>query len=246
MAASTLVRHALILFCVSTAPYLRAEETALPKSIIYTQANGHHTYSFTGLYHFPMPNKEDEKDDAASWASWYYPAVISATVNHKAGTFSVTTSEKLSMEKLREGVDKQARETGEMPYWAELVWRDRKKAENFSKDRFKVTPVKVKAIPRKYAWSFANRRKPLELPFQTDGQLFTFVVSRASAHCMAHDRYAIRVLDESGAIVWENQDLVVEVCCFALMDQNEDDVPEIFVDREDHGKEERFVITYSK
>jgi hypothetical protein len=59
---------------------------------------------------------------------------------------------------------------------------------------------------------------------------------------MCYSRFAIRVLDEHGELLWIAPDLAIGSLNLALGDANNDQVHELYIRAEGHGATKRFVL----
>jgi hypothetical protein len=155
-----------------------------------------------------------------------------------------STKRELTTTELAYALNQMARDNGEMPYWLEIEARDLPKSPTFHPDRFKVT--KLKELPKGLAWFGAPEESVLQLPLELlPLSLGRLHVTPSTAHCMAHSRFALRVLDEAGKVIWQEDTLAFATSEFAVADVDEDGMHEVYLRRNDHGTEEYFSITQS-
>jgi hypothetical protein len=68
----------------------------------------------------------------------------------------------------------------------------------------------------------------------------------STAYCMCHSRYAMRLFDETGEYVWENQDNVYGNHYPVVYDFQNDGIDEIVIFREDHSDESLLIFERKK
>jgi hypothetical protein len=219
---------------------IAAAEPGLPTSVTHTREGEKHFYSVANIFAgatFKIPS------ETGSYYTGKFPDSLDASIDLKQRKFTVSTSRPLSVQELQKAFDEAAWEGGDLPYWTELQLRDTPKSPRFAASLFRVKPLK-REHPKGLAWFGVSKldmlRLPIMLAYNHKG---TLLVSHTTAHCMAHDRFAIRILDAEGRVLWQDQEVALASCGFALVDQDGDGIHEILLDRDDHGTRSRFVIT---
>jgi hypothetical protein len=74
----------------------------------------------------------------------------------------------------------------------------------------------------------------------------TLKFNPSTAYCMCHSRYAMRVFDESGEFIWDNQDKMYGDYYPLVFDFQNDGIDEIIIFREDHGEESLLIFERKK
>lgn len=214
-------------------------EQQLPTSVVHVHEGGKHSYTVGGIFAGFIFKSTSE---TGSFYTPYFPDSLDVSVDRERRTFTVSTSRPLSIPELQNAIDKAANEGGDFPYWTELQLRDTPKSPSYADGLFRVRPLKGEH-PLGLAWFCVAKdgllRFPIGLAFDHQG---TVLVSKKTAYCMCHERYAIRILDADGRLLWQEQEVALASCRFAVVDKDGDGVHEILIDREDHGKSARFVI----
>lgn len=214
-------------------------EPQLPASVVHVHEGGKHSYTIGGI--FAGFVFESTSETGSNYTS-YFPDSLDASVDRERRTFTVSTSRPLSIVELKNAIDEVARGGGDLPYWTELQLRDTPKSPRYADGLFRVRPLKGEH-PQGLAWFSVAKdgllRFPIRLAFDHQGTVF---VSNKTAYCMCHERYAIRILDADGRLLWQEQEVALGFCRFAVVDKDGDGVHEILIERYDHGKSARFVI----
>lgn len=214
----------------------------LPKSISHREIeDGQHEYVISGIY--ATSPKHDIEDPGALLGEPLIPDCLTCTFDFKKLTCTFTTSRKLTYSELAYALDDIAELGGDMPYWVELEARDIMPSELAGRLEYTTSTVTIDA-PTGLAWFWAPDDKPLRIPLSYGGpNLGTLLIVPSTAHCMAHSRYVLRVLDGNGLLVWTDEKTLFAGVKIALSDIDKDSMHEIWIYRDDHGKEERFQIT---
>jgi hypothetical protein len=217
-----------------------AQATAeLPKSIGHERnPQGHHVYSVPVV----RLNATDRRSDTLDYYKYLLPECFELKLDEKKQVVTFSTKRELTTTELAEALNHMAADSGEMPYWLEVEARDLPKSPTFRPDYFKVT--KLKELPKGLAWFGAPTKAVLQLPLELlPLSIGTLHVTPSTAHCMAHSRFALRVLDEAGKVIWQEDTLALATSEFAVADVDEDGVHEVYLRRNDHGKVDFFLIT---
>ena len=216
--------------------------SSLPKSVTYEAKDGSHIYTISGIY---VTSPEHEIDDPGSLSEAFIPDCEDCTFDFRKRTCTITTSRKLTFSELAYAIDDIAGMCGDLPYWFELEARDLPASEEFAGVRFAVEAVEG-AHPKRLGWFWLPDDKPFEIPFAFGpNQTMKVLIVPTTAFCMCHSRYCIRILDESGKLVWQDNNTAYAGISVAVTDQDEDFVHELLIRRHDHGKDARFRIKLS-
>ena len=133
-------------------------------------------------------------------------------------------------------VNKLAR-MGDLPYWEELVLRDRR-SPAFSDSLYRlasITHATVKADTT-LRWENIYLDQPTSLRVRYDkDKTGTLRFDRSTAYCMACDRFTMRLVDAKGQSIWEDIENVYADCKVAVTDEDNDAVDEIVIHRNDHN-----------
>ena len=250
-------------------PPLR-EVSSMPSTIKYEQIDDNrHRYTLTGIYNASQrAEEEDRKDrdkvsatnrgvtdpfapDGESGLSDDYPESIykgtvpdceDFTVDFETRKCTFLTSRELALSELADAIDQLAWIGGDIPYWSELETRDLEKSSLFSDEAYELVPYSGE-VPLQLAWFSAPKWEPLATAFCFDlveqGRL---LIMPTTAHCMAHSRFSIRVLDARGKLIWQDLDTLVADVQVALVDIDRDGSHDLIIDQNDHGKSSRFLL----
>lgn len=79
----------------------------------------------------------------------------------------------------------------------------------------------------------------VEVPFRwRPGGEGKFVINPATGLCMCHSRYAMRILDDNGRLVWIDDSTAYGLIRFAIVDRNQGGADEILLIRTVHRGED--------
>ena len=209
----------------------------LPNSVTYEEEDKAHTYTINGIY-----KGAGEDNDVSSTYKVFVPECTSLKLNFNAGTCTIVTSRKLTLSELAYSIDDLARLGGDLPYWQELEARDIERSGAFHPKRFTTEKLDGE-FPAGLAWFWVPKDRDLTTSFNwTQFEQGNLLIVPKTAHCMAHSRFAIRILDRDGKLVWQDTDTALAAVRFAIADTDQDGAHEIYIDRDDHGEETRFHI----
>jgi hypothetical protein len=243
-----------------------------PSSLFYErEADTKHRYTFSGIYTASEETREagkagkslggggggDSKVEdpfGSSIPSANYPEDIyrsmipdcsDITVDFKERKCSFVTSRKLELWELADVFDQLAGDWGDFPYWIEMENRGVKKSKEFEKKNYLIEEFTGEP-PANLAWfSVPENRQISTLIGVNESQQGKLMFNPTTAFCMCHSRFAIRVLDEEGCLVWQDESLSFGGVRFAVADINSDGLHDILLDRYDHGETKRFLIKRS-
>lgn len=247
--------------------------SSMPASITYERVNEKmHRYTLTGIYNASQRAKEEEeknrrKDggrnegivdpfapDGESGLCDDYPESIyegmvpdcdDMTVDFKTRKCTFLTSRELELSELADAIDQLAWVGGDIPYWSELKARDIAKSTEFDTKNYTVGEIE-EDFPPNLAWFWVPKDRQISTMIGIDGfEQGQLIFTPTTAHCMAHSRFAIRVLDASGKLLWHDDSTSLANVRFAVADVDRDGLHEILLDRDDHGKASRFLIKRS-
>jgi hypothetical protein len=162
-------------------------------------------------------------------------------LDKKTCTFEV--GRELRLSELAEIIDNSAWFGGHLPYWEELECRDIPKSDRFSDHRYSVAEIHAVPLPSHSDWvDLSTERKnsmPISIAKDLEG---TLRITASTAHCMAESRFALRILDENGKVLWVDDTTLYGSFRVALTDLNSDGVQEILLHRTSHSQDAFFLI----
>ena len=210
----------------------------IPRAITYSKnKNGQNVYKLTGLY-----SHSDEKNDA-SHAAYYkmlIPKCTGISMDRALGTCIITTSRKLSNSELAYAIDDMAESGDEIPYWRELEARDIPKSKAFSKTTYTIAPYQ-RGLPPDLAW-FGVDDTMTPVPLGLRSEVGSLLIVPTTAYCMDYSRFALRVLDKEGHLIWQDEETAYGDVTFALAGTDSPYSHKVFIKREDHGKVAQFLM----
>ena len=212
----------------------------LPKAITYRHNDdGTHIYVVSGIYaHSSDRDRPSDRSDVLG----YVPECIDAIFDFESRRLEMTTSRRLTLSELAYAIDDLAFSGGDVPYWDELEARDIKKSSLFSNKAYELASYSGE-VPMHLAWLSIPKWKPLTTAFSYDlveqGKL---LITPTTAHCMAHSRFSVRVLDAEGRVIWQDLNTLVADLRIALTDIDRDGSHDVIIDQNDHGKSTRFLL----
>lgn len=152
------------------------------------------------------------------------------------------TSHELDPSKLADTIDQMAWAYGDLPYWHELEARDIPRSEHFDEGCYTIEDYE-KEWPPNTAMFRAIRDRPIATQFVVHPAIQGEVlITPSTAHCMLHSRFALRILDMNGELLWLNDETLCADVVFAVSDIDNDGFHEILIDQNDHGETSRLVI----
>lgn len=210
----------------------------IPKSISHQRKDdGTHTYTISGLS--PLGNGM-KPDDFADLAQTGIPDCKDFTFGPGNQTCTFTASRELAGRELADAINYIAEQGGVLPYWAELEARDLPLSD--VRATFKVEKV-VDTFPRNYPWFSAPDDKAFELPFSLlPGYSGRVLITPATALCMCHSRYSVRILDGEGKVIWKDTTTNYAAISVAVADEDEDGRHELLLTTGGHEEKTRFRI----
>lgn len=213
----------------------------LPAAVMHRKTEGgQHEYRISGIY--SASAKEEEPKNVASTYKAYVPQCLGFDLDFKLLTATFSTSRELSLSELAYATDDLAEFGGDLPYWCELEARDILPSELAGSLQYSTSTVTIDA-PSGLAWFSMPDDQPLRIPLGFGGpDLGTLLIVPSTAHCMAHSRYVLRVLDGKGLLIWTDEKTLFAGVKIATSDVDKDSIHEIWIYRDDHGEEARFQI----
>lgn len=217
---------------------VEAKPAKLPRAITQHHEAGKWSYSVSGIItREPEPDLKEANESHAI----FVPECSSFQLERAARRCRFITTRELSSEELVKTIDELARIGGEVPYWAELEARDLPKS---SKGGNVYQIVRQSGeFPEEAEWIPIPKAKRYEaeisLPEGAKGRL---LIVPSTAFCMCHSRYCIRILDHEGKVTWQEDREAYGGMHIAIADLDKDGVQEVMIERDDHGKEGRFLI----
>lgn len=214
-------------------------EVQLPSGIVQGRDGDNFTYSISDVYgNYAKTKSKEAADDLLFHLEWIgFKDGLTASFDLKKRTFRLATKKPLSGILLRELSNYSARVSGDLPYWSELQARDLPKAPDYAEKNFSLKPMKKK-LPEPLAW-FGVGEDGLRLPIKLNPfRKGTVWVTRTTAYCMCHSLLAIRVLDESGRLLWKSENFAPGSARFALTQSESNDgwgQHDVLIDVDDHG-----------
>lgn len=243
--------------------------SSMPASITYEMVDEKkHRYSISGIYSASQKAMEEAKThksdshsggfatnpfatDGDSGLSDNYPASIyqgtvpdcdEFRVDFETKICTFLTSRKLRLPELATAIDQMAEIGGDIPYWRELEARDIAKSDHYSETNYTVAEEKEN-FPSNLAWFGVPGDRQISTLIAINGfDHGQLVFTPTTAHCMAHSRFAIRVLEPDGRLLWHQDSIALASVRFAIADLDSDGFHEILLDRDDHGQASRFLI----
>ncbi len=243
---------------------------SMPASITYERVDDKmHRYTIAGIYNASQRAKEEQKrnrekesgrgeiaadpfaPDGESGLPDEYPESIyegavpdcdEFTVDFETRKCTFSTSRKLTLPELVDAINQMAWMGGDIPYWSELEARDIVRSNRFNSANYIVEESKEDFPPNlAWFWAPADRRISTLIGVSEveQGQL---IFTPTTAHCMAHSRFAIRVFDPDGRLLWRDDSIALASVRFAVADIDRDGLHDILLDRDDHGRASRFLI----
>lgn len=129
-----------------------------------------------------------------------------------------------------------------VPYWDELLARD-SKSKNYIPDLYYLDDKVTSFGMYIYDWKRIPKDTPIKIPFRYEkGKIGILVFNRTVNYCVCHNRFAMRVYDETGRFIWEDLDNIYGGCLIAIHEM--DDVDEMIIYRDDHGEIEFLIYRH--
>ena len=244
--------------------------SSMPASITYEQVGDKkHRYTIAGIYNASQKTKEEAKKkrkknssrdrtsadpfatDGETGLGDDYPESIyegtvpdcdEFTIDFKTRKCAFLTSRKLTLSELADAIDQMAWLGGDIPYWSELEARDIAKSDHFKRANFIVEETKGDFPPNLAWFSVPKDRQISTLIGVNEFEQGQLIFTPTTAHCMAHSRFAIRVLDTDGRLLWSEDSIALASVRFTVADIDRDGLHDILLDRDDHGQATRFLI----
>lgn len=198
-------------------------------------------YQISGIYN-PMMRNEIADGMAPVYRNMI-PAGDKFEMDYSKGTCTIMTSRELAFHELAFALDEIAQLGGELPTFTELEARDIPMSSLATRYPYEIVPEKAPG-----ADGFDWQRMPedgsvLKVPFSygANDQGSLFIVP-ATAHCMVHSRFVIRILDREGWILWQDTETGYGTIEIALTDVDQDGAQELHLFRNNHGVEDDFTI----
>jgi len=222
----------------------------MPKSVSYELESGcNHLYTIHNIYTRYARETHKEKDEPAFYSS-ALPRNSMIRFDLKKKTCVFTIPRKLTLSELAYVIDDYAFSDGVIPTWLELEARDREKSKNIDGLKFSLKAYEEHS-PEKLAWFRVPRETSISQSFRPFSSLaspeLTLRLIPSTAMCICHSRYSLRILDETGAVLWLDDQHVSGSVRFALTDIDGDRSHDILLQCDDHGlKSRNFVLQKEK
>ncbi len=176
---------------------------ATPKSISHQKDGGIHSYSISGLFADAL---EMTAEDFSDFVRTAIPDCKDFTFGSGKQTCTFTTGRELTGRQLADAIDHVAEQGAVFPYWVELEARDLPPSD--IRSTFRAEKM-AGILPRKHAWfsvpALAPGGKSFDLPFSLgQGYFGRVLITPATARCMCHSRYSVRILDGDGKVIWKD------------------------------------------
>lgn len=216
---------------------------ALPKSIKYEQLDkNRHQYSITGLYPKEEKDVKSFEEHCVDLFKLVLPEGAEVEAQLKGETLMLMASQQIPHDTLAFVVDGVALGGGWLPCWSELEARDLKRANHFNPELYEIVQ-QAGDFPPGLAWVGLGD-KELRFPFLHTVMTATgtFLIGPTTGRCMCHSRFALRVLDDQGDLLWIADDPASGLCRFASGDKDADGCHELYFETDDHGKTTRYVV----
>lgn len=216
--------------------------TKLPSSIQYTKvAEDEHLYKISGIYNFL--GREEMASGMAPVYRNLVPACRKFDIDYASLVCTLVTTVELPISELAYSMDEIARLGGEMPTFTELEARDLPKSP-LGETLSYVIQQKAPEGSEKLEWldmpeDGSVLRLPLDLGSQGAGTLF---IVPATAHCMVHSIFVIRVLDSEGRVIWQEGETAYGTIQLALQPPSAGQAQAFYLFRNNHGIEDDFFI----
>lgn len=220
----------------------------MPKSVHYKKTeDGKHEVTIDGVgTPFDSESRLGNQAMFSQRPIDYLPSLperISFNVDYEKGTCTLVTSRELKLSELAAAINQVAAARRDIPFWAELEARDFERAADYLSDRYLVEKLEG-GPPSNLAWFWISPRESFSVPFGTKdwpiaGRLHVVPTTRTIGREL---RYAIRVQNENGKVVWEDHSLVFGMSRMAVADSDGDGAHEIYLHCYGLGGEKQFHI----
>lgn len=214
----------------------------LPTSIEYSKiAEDEHHYKISGIYNFL--GREEMADGMAPVYRNLVPACRKFDIDYAALVCTLVTTVELPISELAYSMDEIARLGGELPTFTELEARDLPKSPLEGTLSYAIQH-KAAEGSEKLEWldmpeDGSVLRLPLDLGPHGAGTLF---IVPATAHCMVHSIFVIRVLDSEGRVIWQEGETAYGTIQLALQPPSPGHTQAFYLFRNNHGIEDDFFI----
>ncbi len=217
--------------------------TKLPSAVSHKMIDAaRHQYTISDIY-MGAASKEGDPKEASSTYKALIPDVVDIDLDFKTKKATFSTSRELSWSELAYAIDDMAELGGDLPYWAELDARDLEDTQEFTRIRYEIQEVK-KDPPTELAWFWIPDDQKFQIPLSLGGfGQGSLLIVPATAQCMCHSRFTLRILDPMGRVIWKQADLAYGGLRIALSSDDELGLHKIWMRRSDHGTNADFIIT---
>ena len=214
----------------------------LPKSVTHKKINASkHVYEISGLYSGFVAESEDP-EAAASICKVLIPDALNLEFDLDRAQATFSAKRELALSELAYVVDDMAKLGGDIPFWGELEARDLEKTKDFSRIRYTIKATDA-GTPAELAWFWLPKDGEFRIPLNIGGpELGSLLVVPSTGLCMCHSRFALRILDPEGKLIWKEEDTAYAGVRIALANGGDFGVHKIWLTRNDHGKSTTFVI----
>jgi hypothetical protein len=214
----------------------------LPSAVTHQMIDANrHQYTISDIY-MGAASKEEDPKEASSTYKALIPDVLDIELDFKTKKATFSTSRELSWSELAYAVDDVAELGGDFPYWAELDARDLEDTKEFARVRYEIEEVK-KDPPAELAWFWIPDDQKFQIPLSLGGfGQGSLLIVPATAQCMCHSRFTLRILDPNGRVIWKQTDAAYGGIRIALSSDDELGMHKIWMRRSDHGTNAGFII----
>jgi len=214
----------------------------LPKAVTHGLIDASkHEYTVSGIYSASAKNKALE--DVTSAYKIFLPNALDVVLDFKANKAIFSTSRELSYSELAYAIDDMAKLGGDIPFWFELEARDIGITTEYTRSRYTIQAT-TKDAPSELAWFWVPKDRALTIPLNVGGpELGSLLIVPSTAFCMCHSRFNLRILDPEGKLIWKDEASAYAAVKIALSNAKDSGMHRIWMNREDHGKSKKFLIS---
>ncbi len=217
---------------------------------IYTYFEDRYPEEASGRKEVPNPFTDEEislsisRDERESTYAAFFPEGTKVSLNFTELECTITTQEELNLSEFADIIDQLAWLCGEIPYWPELEARDAPKSDEFDLTRYQIQKATT-AFPPSLAWFRAGNTlsgsvtSPFAIYLDYPGSLR---IDSTTAHCIDYNRFAVRILDGHGRLVWMDDTTLSGDVSFAVADLDGDLRHEVLIQMSNHKESSNLII----